>query len=56
MTSSPAKDISSSPPGKSKTESDIISYTPAKRSKSRAEMAYAVDTLSVKTLQEMQDP
>lgn len=56
MMSTLAKDTSSSVSGKNKAESEIIPYTPAKRSKSRAEMAYAVDTLLVKTLQDMQDP
>jgi hypothetical protein len=55
-TSTLTKGSSSSAPGKNKAESEIIPYTPAKRSKSRAEMAFAVDTLLVKTLQDMQDP
>lgn len=55
-TSALAKGISSSAPGKKSAESELIPYTPAKRSKSRAEMAYAVDALLVKTLQDMQEP
>ena len=42
----------SSAPGKKSAESELTPYTPAKQSKSRAEMAYAVDALLVKTLQE----
>ena len=47
----------SSAPGKKSAESELIPYTPAKRStgKSRAEMAYAVDALLGKTLQDMQE-
>ena len=56
MTSALRKGISSSAPGKKSSESERIPYTPAKRSKSRADMAYTVDTLLVKTLQDMQEP
>ena len=45
-----------SAPGKKSAESELIPCLPAKRSKSRAEMAYAVDALLVKTLQDMQEP
>ncbi|XP_028418946.1 uncharacterized protein LOC114544533 [Dendronephthya gigantea] len=51
-----SKSIPASAPGKSKAETEIIANTPAKRSKSRAEMAFAVDTMLVKTLKDMQEP
>ena len=54
-TSALPKSISSSAPEKS-AKSELIPYTPAKRSKSRAEMAYTVDALMVKTLQHLQEP
>ena len=42
--------------GRNKAESEIIPYTGTWDAKSRAEMAYAVDTLLVIILQDMQDP